>query len=128
MQKMQRDKNQREEYVLDTWHNSGSAPYSSLNDEEYSQEIPAPFFTEGIDQTRGWAYTLLIENVILNNGPIPPYNAFLFQGHVLDEKGGKMSKSKGNVLEGADLLQKYPSRFGTLLLYVEGKPNRTTEF
>ena len=69
-------KTKREEYVLDTWHNSGSAPYSSLTDEEYSNEIPAPFFTEGIDQTRGWAYTLLIENVILNNGPIPPYNSF----------------------------------------------------
>ena len=50
-------KPKREEYVLDTWHNSGSAPYSSLTDEEYSNEIPAPFFTEGIDQTRGWAYT-----------------------------------------------------------------------
>ncbi len=98
----------REEYVLDTWHNSGSAPYSSLTDEEYKNEIPAPFFTEGIDQTRGWAYTLLIENVILNNGPTPPYKSFLFQGHVLDEKGGKMSKSTGNVIEGQELLQKYP--------------------
>ena len=98
----------REEYVLDTWHNSGSAPYSSLTDEEYTNEIPAPFFTEGIDQTRGWAYTLLIENVILNNTATPPYKAFLFQGHVLDDKGGKMSKSKGNVLDGAELLQKYP--------------------
>jgi len=102
-------KTKREEYVLDTWHNSGSAPYSSLTDEEYSNEIPAPFFTEGIDQTRGWAYTLLIENVILNNGPTPPYKSFLFQGHVLDEKGGKMSKSKGNVLEGTELLEKYPA-------------------
>ena len=102
-------KTKREEYVLDTWHNSGSAPYSSLTDEEYSKEIPAPFFTEGIDQTRGWAYTLLIENVILNNGPISPYKAFLFQGHVLDEKGRKMSKSKGNVLEGKELLQRYPA-------------------
>jgi len=99
----------REEYVLDTWHNSGSAPYSSLTDEEYTKDIPAPFFTEGIDQTRGWAYTLLIENVILNNSATPPYKAFLFQGHVLDEKGGKMSKSKGNVLEGAELLKKYPT-------------------
>ena len=98
----------REEYVLDTWHNSGSAPYSSLNDAEYSKEIPAPFFTEGIDQTRGWAYTLLIENVILNNAAIPPYKSFLFQGHVLDEKGGKMSKSTGNVIEGSELLEKYP--------------------
>ncbi|WP_428323878.1 isoleucine--tRNA ligase [Nitrosopumilus sp.] len=102
-------KTKREEYVLDTWHNSGSAPYSSLTDEEYTNEIPAPFFTEGIDQTRGWAYTLLIENVILNNGPTPPYKSFLFQGHVLDEKGGKMSKSKGNVLEGIELLEKYPA-------------------
>ena len=98
----------REQYVLDTWHNSGSAPYASLSDEAYSDFIPAPFFTEGIDQTRGWAYTLLIENVILSNGPISPYKSFLFQGHVLDEKGGKMSKSLGNVIDGADLLQKYP--------------------
>lgn len=98
----------REEYVLDTWHNSGSAPYASLTDEEYANEIPAPFFTEGIDQTRGWAYTLLIENVILNNTATPPYKSFLFQGHVLDENGGKMSKSKGNVLDGAELLEKYP--------------------
>jgi len=102
-------KTRREEYVLDTWHNSGSVPFSSLNDEEYRKDIPAPFFTEGIDQTRGWAYTLLIENVILNDGPIPPYKSFLFQGHVLDEKGGKMSKSKGNILEGAELLEKYPA-------------------
>jgi len=102
-------KTKREEYVLDTWHNSGSAPYSSLTDEEYTKEIPAPFFTEGIDQTRGWAYTLLIENVILKNGPNPPFKSFLFQGHVLDENGGKMSKSKGNVLDGAELLQKYPA-------------------
>ncbi|MDH5462875.1 MAG: isoleucine--tRNA ligase [Nitrosopumilus sp.] len=101
-------KTKREEYVLDTWHNSGSAPYSSLTDEEYANEIPAPFFTEGIDQTRGWAYTLLIENVILNNAPTSPYKAFLFQGHVLDENGGKMSKSHGNVLDGKELLEKYP--------------------
>ena len=111
-------KTKREEYVLDTWHNSGAAPYSSLTDEEYSKEIPAPFFTEGIDQTRGWAYTLLIENVILNNSATPPYKAFLFQGHVLDEKGGKMSKSKGNVLEGAKLLQKYPTDLIRFYLFI----------
>ncbi len=99
----------REEYVLDTWHNSGSAPFSSLSDREYRDEIPAPFLTEGIDQTRGWAYTLLVENVILSDGPTPPYRSFLFQGHVLDEKGRKMSKSKGNVLEGAELLERYPA-------------------
>jgi len=54
--------------------------------------------TEGIDQTRGWAYTLLIENVILNNKPIAPFRSFLFQGHVLDKNGNKMSKSLGNCI------------------------------
>jgi len=99
---------EREKFVLDTWHNSGSAPYSSLSDSEYSKGIPAPFLTEGIDQTRGWAYTLLVENVILNNKPTPPYSAFLFQGHVLDKNGNKMSKSLGNVMDGKELLTKYP--------------------
>jgi len=99
---------QREEFVLDTWHNSGSAPIASLDDSTYKEMIPAPFFTEGIDQTRGWAYTLLIENVIYNNAPVSPYKSFLFQGHVLDENGNKMSKSKGNVLEAKELLEKYP--------------------
>ena len=99
----------REEFVLDTWHNSGSAPLASLSDDDYERKIPAPFFTEGIDQTRGWAYTLLVENVIYNNKPISPYKSFLFQGHVLDENGNKMSKSKGNVIEASDLLEKYPA-------------------
>jgi len=106
--KCNKSNTKREEYVLDTWHNSGSAPYSSLTDDQYHKYIPAPFFTEGIDQTRGWAYTLLIENVILNNAPISPYNSFLFQGHVLDKNGNKMSKSLGNVIEAIDLLKKYP--------------------
>lgn len=99
---------EREKFVLDTWHNSGSAPYSSLTDEEYRKYIPAPFLTEGIDQTRGWAYTLLIENVILNDAPISPFKAFLFQGHVLDKNGNKMSKSLGNVIDAYELLTKYP--------------------
>jgi isoleucyl-tRNA synthetase len=98
----------RDQYVLDTWHNSGSAPYSSLTDEEYNSGIPASFLTEGIDQTRGWAYTLLIENVILNDKPLSPFKSFLFQGHVLDKNGNKMSKSLGNVLDAQELLTKYP--------------------
>jgi isoleucyl-tRNA synthetase len=95
---------EREPFVLDTWHNSGAAPYASLNDEEYFKFIPAAFMTEGIDQTRGWAYTLLMQNVILTGTPVAPFKSFLFQGHVLDEKGNKMSKSIGNVIDAHTLL------------------------
>lgn len=94
----------REPFVLDTWHNSGAAPYSSLTDGEYEEFIPVPFLTEGIDQTRGWAYTLLIENVILNEDSKAPFRSFLFQGHVMDKNGNKMSKSLGNVIDGIRLL------------------------
>jgi len=96
----------RESFVLDTWHNSGASPYASFSDDEYKNLIPAAFLTEGIDQTRGWAYTLLVENVIMRNEGISPFESFLFQGHILDEKGNKMSKSLGNVLDANDLLVK----------------------
>jgi len=94
----------REPFVLDTWHNSGASPYAGYSDEEYKNLIPAKFLTEGIDQTRGWAYTLLMENVIMQNKGQSPFESFLFQGHILDEKGNKMSKSLGNVLDANRLL------------------------
>ena len=97
-------KMEREPFVLDTWHNSGAAPYASLRDDEFSSIIPAAFMTEGVDQTRGWAYTLLMQNVILTGRSLAPFKSFLFQGHVLDEKGNKMSKSLGNVIDAYDLL------------------------
>jgi len=95
----------REPYVLDTWHNSGAAPFASFTDHDYKKLIPALFLTEGIDQTRGWSYSLLMQNVILKNESIAPFKSFLFQGHVLDEKGNKMSKSAGNVIEGNLMLE-----------------------
>jgi isoleucyl-tRNA synthetase len=98
-------KMEREPFVLDTWHNSGAAPYASLRDDEFSSIIPAAFMTEGIDQTRGWAYTLLMQNVILTGRSLAPFKSFLFQGHVLDEKGNKMSKSLGNVIDAYQLLK-----------------------
>lgn len=96
----------REPFVLDTWHNSGASPYASLNDNEFLQLIPAAFLTEGIDQTRGWAYTLLIDNIIMRDKAESPYKAFLFQGHLLDESGNKMSKSQGNVIDAKEFLSK----------------------
>jgi isoleucyl-tRNA synthetase len=107
----------REPFVLDTWHNSGASPYASFTDAEFERLVPVGFLTEGIDQTRGWAYTLLLLNVILTGRPQAPYRKFLFQGHVLDEKGVKMSKSLGNVMQGLDLLRTYSvdvSRFYVL--------------
>lgn len=99
----------REPFVLDTWHNSGAAPYSSLTDKEYEELIPVPFLTEGIDQTRGWAYTLLVENIILNKNAKAPFQSFLFQGHVLDKNGNKMSKSLGNTVDAVELLYNHPT-------------------
>jgi len=119
---------QRESFVLDTWHNSGAAPYASLNDEEYSELIPATFLTEGIDQTRGWAYTLLMENVIMKQAGIAPFQSFLFQGHVLDEKGNKMSKSLGNVIEARALLSDNPVDLVRLYFMWKSSPIESLNF
>jgi len=98
----------REPFVLDTWHNSGAAPYASMDDGEFESLIPAPFLTEGIDQTRGWTYSILIEHVIMTGRDAAPFRSFLFTGHVLDEEGEKMSKSKGNVIYALDVLGREP--------------------
>lgn len=112
----------REPFVLDTWHDSGSSPYSSFTDAEFKKLVPVDFLTEGIDQTRGWAYTLLVLNVILSGKPSAPYRKFLFQGHVLDEKGQKMSKSLGNVVQGLDLLRNYSVDGARLYMLSKASP------
>ncbi len=96
----------REDFVLDTWHNSGASPYARFTDEEFKKFVPADFLTEGIDQTRGWANSLLLEYIIFTGQPVSPYRAFLFQGLTQDAKGRKMSKSLGNVVETSKLLEK----------------------
>jgi isoleucyl-tRNA synthetase len=96
----------REDFVLDTWHNSGASPYARFTEEEFEKFVPTAFLTEGIDQTRGWANSLLLEYVILTGKPVAPYKAFLFQGLTQDSKGRKMSKSLGNVIETNKLLEK----------------------
>ena len=112
----------REPFVLDTWHNSGASPYSSFTDDEFHRLIPVGFLTEGIDQTRAWAYTLLVLNVLRTGKPQAPYEAFLFQGHVLDEKGEKMSKSLGNVIQGLDFLRDYSVDAGRLYVLSKASP------
>ena len=119
---------QREPFVLDTWHNSGAAPYASLTDQEYTDLIPATFLTEGIDQTRGWAYTLLMENVIIKQSALAPFRSFLFQGHVLDEKGNKMSKSLGNIIEADALLTENPVDLVRLYFMWKSSPIESLNF
>jgi isoleucyl-tRNA synthetase len=109
----------RELFVLDTWHNSGAAPYASFTNEEFRSLVPVEFLTEAMDQTRGWAYTLLALNVILTGKPRAPYKAFLFQGFVLDEGGRKMSKSLGNTVWGLDVLRH--NSVDVTRLYITGK-------
>lgn len=118
----------REPFVLDTWHNSGAAPYASLTDEEFNELVPAPFLTEGIDQTRGWAYTLLIESVIMYGRAQAPFRSFLFQGHILDENGNKMSKSLGNVIDGYEMVSKYPADLIRLYLIWKASPIEPLSF
>lgn len=89
----------REPYVLDVWFDSGAMPYAA------KQPFPADFIAEAVDQTRGWFYSLLVLGVILNDEA--PYRTVACLGHIVDEKGRKMSKSKGNVLVPAELFEKY---------------------
>jgi isoleucyl-tRNA synthetase len=97
----------REHFVLDVWHNSGASPYARFEDEEFGKFVPVNFLTEAVDQTRGWANSLLLEHIILTGKAEAPYEEFLFQGFVLDAKGRKMSKSLGNVIEINQLLKEH---------------------
>ncbi|MGQ9781209.1 MAG: isoleucine--tRNA ligase [Nitrososphaeria archaeon] len=94
----------REAFVLDAWHNSGASQYAAFTDEEYERFVPLEFLTEGIDQTRGWAYSLLVLGVIFSREPRSAYKAFLFQGHILGPDEAKMSKSLGNIIDGNETL------------------------
>ena len=77
----------REPFVLDTWHNSGASPYASFTDPEVKALVPVDFLTEAIDQTRGWAYTLLLLNVILTGGPRAPTGSSSSRGTSSTRRG-----------------------------------------
>lgn len=110
--------------VIDCWYDSGSAPFAQwhypFEVEEFKHNFPAHFITEAIDQTRGWFYSLLGVSTAIFDAP--PYINVLSLGHILDEKGVKMSKSKGNVVdmntlfdtEAADALRWYLFTAGPL--------------
>lgn len=98
----------REPFVIDTWFDSGSAPFAALHYPfENSDNIPVPvdFITEGIDQTRGWFYSLhVISSLLFKENAYN--NAFVVE-FILDSEGRKMSKSKGNSVFALDLIKQY---------------------
>jgi isoleucyl-tRNA synthetase len=96
--------------VIDVWFDSGSMPFAQYhtpfeNSDYFNQQFPADVVVEGIDQTRGWFYSLLAVS-LLYTGKVP-YKNVLATGHVLDEHGQKMSKSKGNALDPVELIKTY---------------------
>ncbi|HKJ00854.1 MAG TPA: DUF5915 domain-containing protein, partial [Longimicrobiales bacterium] len=104
--------------VLDVWFDSGSMPYAQWhypfeNQDEFEAHFPADFICEGLDQTRGWFYSLLAISTMLDKGP--SFRNVVVNDLILDAEGQKMSKSKGNVVNpwdaiaehGADALRWY---------------------
>ncbi len=97
----------RVESVIDTWYDSGAMPFAQFhypfeNEELFAERFPADFICEGIDQTRGWFYTLLAESTLLFD--TSSYRNCVCLGLILDPEGQKMSKSKGNVIEPWDVI------------------------
>ena len=96
--------------VIDCWFDSGAMPFAQHhypfeNKELFESQFPADFISEAVDQTRGWFYSLLaISTLIFNKAP---YKNVIVLGHVQDENGQKMSKSKGNAVDPFDALQSY---------------------
>ncbi|MDO8655001.1 MAG: class I tRNA ligase family protein, partial [bacterium] len=91
--------------VVDVWFDSGAMPFASQGDITKPKLFPADYIVEGIDQTRGWFYTLLAVSTLL--GFKAPYKNVIALGHVLDEKGEKMSKSKGNIVNPWEIVNAY---------------------
>ena len=96
--------------VIDCWFDSGAMPFAQHhypfeNKDLFEQQFPADFISEAVDQTRGWFYSLLAESTLLFNKA--PYKNVIVLGHVQDENGQKMSKSKGNAVDPFDTLQKH---------------------
>lgn len=97
--------------VIDVWFDSGAMPYAQNASPMYDlkrkmkQTFPAEYISEGIDQTRGWFYTLLAIAILLEKKA--PYKHVISLGHILDKNGQKMSKSKGNVVNPWEMIEKY---------------------
>ena len=111
--------------VIDCWFDSGAMPFAQHhypfeNKELFEQQFPAQFISEAVDQTRGWFYSLLAESTLLFNKA--PYENVIVLGHVQDENGQKMSKSKGNAVDPFDALETYGADAIRWYFYVNSAP------
>ncbi len=111
--------------VIDCWFDSGSMPFAQHhypfeNKEIFEQQFPAQFISEAVDQTRGWFYSLLAISTLLFNKA--PYENVIVLGHVQDEHGQKMSKSKGNAVDPFDALEKYGADAIRWYFYINSAP------
>lgn len=111
--------------VIDCWFDSGSMPFAQHhypfeNEEIFKQQFPADFISEAVDQTRGWFYSLLAISTLLFNEA--PYKNVIVLGHVQDENGQKMSKSKGNAVDPFDALKTYGADAIRWYFYVNSAP------
>ena len=111
--------------VIDCWFDSGSMPFAQHhypfeNQELFKQQFPAAFISEAVDQTRGWFYSLLaISTLIFNKAP---YQNVIVLGHVQDENGQKMSKSKGNAVDPFEALETYGADAIRWYFYINSAP------
>ncbi len=114
--------------VMDVWFDSGAMPFAQAHYpfEKDEFEYPADFISEAIDQTRGWFYTLLAVGVLMGKGS--PYKNVICLGHLLDEKGKKMSKSLGNVVVPADAIAQYGVDTLRFWMYYVNQPGDSKNF
>ena len=111
--------------VIDCWFDSGAMPFAQHhypfeNQELFEQQFPADFISEAVDQTRGWFYSLLaISTLIFNKAP---YKNVIVLGHVQDENGQKMSKSKGNAVDPFEALETYGADAIRWYFYINSAP------
>ncbi len=111
--------------VIDCWFDSGAMPFAQHhypfeNQDLFEQQFPAQFISEAVDQTRGWFYSLIAESTLLFNKS--PYENVIVLGHVQDENGQKMSKSKGNAVDPFDALATYGADAIRWYFYVNSAP------
>ncbi len=111
--------------VIDCWFDSGAMPFAQHhypfeNKELFEKQFPAQFISEAVDQTRGWFYSLLAESTLLFNKA--PYENVIVLGHVQDENGQKMSKSKGNAVDPFDALETYGADAIRWYFYINSAP------